>query len=391
MRFVAVLVVALACPAAFAAATDPHLDRSLVPTGCKACHKSHGKPRSPMLPKPQKEICLDCHGTRANADRRIASGDLISNAQVALMDPDVNLAYSHPLTEGAMHSREPGVVTCSSCHSPHRSPSTAPGRTSNRTGQKVSPKNPRRFEFELCQRCHGSKGIYTQDLTDISRLTNVNNVSYHPIEAGSNSRSPSLIVNATGPEINCTDCHNTSSTTGPRGPHASEFQYILAERYTTTDGSQESKQAYALCYRCHDRAKVLDESPFPYHRKHVQEENVSCATCHNPHGAVENRSLIRFGEEASLGGTQPSMGSQRLEFESLGPGTGACYVSCHGVDHDPATYGGLDPAFFAATSDPTNSLDPLAIPSESVFGPANLNSPRTGPRERPPRRPPPPN
>ena len=30
---------------------DPHLDPSLVPGGCAACHEGHGESRSPMLPE----------------------------------------------------------------------------------------------------------------------------------------------------------------------------------------------------------------------------------------------------------------------------------------------------------------------------------------------------
>ena len=36
----------------------------------------------------------------------------------------------------------------------------------------------------------------------------------------------------------------------------------------------------------------------------------------------------------------PSMSTGRLEFNSIGAGSGSCYLTCHGYDHGPSTYGG---------------------------------------------------
>ena len=154
--------------------------------------------------------------------------------------------------------------------------------------------------------------------------------------------SPSVDAELTGLEINCTDCHGNSDPSGPAGPHGSEYRYILSSQYVTVDGSQESSEAYALCYRCHDRDMLYGSSSFPLHDLHVAEERASCATCHSAHGSVDNRSLIRFSEETILAGVSQSPTSGRLAFVSDGPGSGACYVFCHGVDHAPESYGGLE-------------------------------------------------
>jgi hypothetical protein len=180
--------------------------------------------------------------------------------------------------------------------------------------------------------------VTTQSVTDISRLLDPGNPSYHPVEAPAAGTSPSGIDSLRGGQINCTDCHGNADPTGARGPHGSPVQYILLRSYNTIDGP-ESEAAYALCYGCHDRQKVLDSAAFPEHGEHIEKIGASCATCHNPHGSVINRALIRFGEETIVSGVAPSPSTGRLAFESTGPGSGACYLLCHGRDHGPATYG----------------------------------------------------
>jgi predicted CXXCH cytochrome family protein len=105
------------------------------------------------------------------------------------------------------------------------------------------------------------------------------------------------------------------------------------------DGNQESPQAYGLCYGCHDRELVLGGIPFPDHARHIVDYRAACATCHNPHGSVDNRALIRFGEETQLSGVTASASTGRLAYVSEVQGSGACYLTCHGYDHAPASYG----------------------------------------------------
>jgi hypothetical protein len=62
--------------------------------------------------------------------------------------------------------------------------------------------------------------------------------------------------------MNCQDCHNNPDARqfgggGPNGPHGSRYEFLLADRYETADFTAESQQAYALCYRCHDRNTAI--------------------------------------------------------------------------------------------------------------------------------------
>ena len=327
------------------AGTDPHLDPTLLPLGCVSCHRGHGVARSSMLPAAQAHVCLACHDTQARLDSEIRQGRVSVLARPTLLAATLTQPYRHPLSTAAFSSREPGAITCTSCHSPHRGLRLERPRGDSSV-PRLSPRDPSQLEHELCESCHGNLGAATLNVSDLARLLEPSNRSYHPVHGPAVERSPSLKPSWSGRELSCGDCHGPSDPGAPAGPHGSAVEYVLTDSYATVDGGLETATTYALCYRCHDRESVLDRSPFATHRLHVVDVRASCATCHNPHGALVNRALIRFGEESRLTGVAPSARSGRLEFTSSGPGSGSCTLSCHGRDHEGETYGvSLLPAF----------------------------------------------
>jgi predicted CXXCH cytochrome family protein len=334
-------LVALATLAGSAMAEDPHLDPSIVPGGCSACHAGHGESRSPMLPAPQVEVCLSCHGTQASREKQVSRRLLAPGAEPQQLSSALERPFVHPISEFAYSRHDPGAVTCTSCHSPHRSTRQVEGiaRTKSAHVQKRSTMDPSRMEFELCEGCHGGSGPGTRRELGVSARLNPRNRSYHPVEAPSREGAPSVLAQYRGREINCTDCHGASNRGDVRGPHGSSFRGLLRAAYSLVDGSEESESTYGLCYACHDRSMVLDSTVFPEHRGHVVEQQVACATCHEPHGSVENRAMIRFGDRTLPTAMSPSLETGRLAFESSSPGQGACYLTCHGYDHAPAFYG----------------------------------------------------
>ena len=58
-----------------------------------------------------------------------------------------------------------------------------------------------------------------------------------------------------------------------------------------------------------------------------------CNVCHDPH-ASNFEKLINF--DTNVVGRSSS---NRREFNSTGNNAGECYLSCHGQNHDPCTYG----------------------------------------------------
>jgi len=340
MPRIALTAAVLAAVLATAAqASSPHLDPSVVTGSCAACHEGHGASRSPMLPAAQTEVCMTCHGTQTQLDDAVARGLVAPGTRTTLLSSVFSLPFVHPVSDRAFSRSDAGAVTCSSCHSSHRGSSQLAASAADTGGRRISTRDPEQFGFELCESCHGGAGVKTQSVTDISRLLNPNNSSYHPVEAPSMEGSASILTPMSGAEIDCTDCHGNSDPAGPAGPHGSRVPFILRAAYTTVDGGPESPAAYGLCYTCHERERVLDSPVFPEHRLHIVERRASCATCHNPHGSVTNRALIRFGEETVVSGVSPSASTGRLGFESTAAGSGTCYLTCHGQDHAPETYG----------------------------------------------------
>lgn len=324
-----------------AGALDPHLDPGLVPEGCPSCHLGHGAPMSPMLGKPQSEVCLSCHGPAVSRNAAVMSGLLAADARPRDLSSVAAQPFVHPIDTQAYSRHGPGV-TCTSCHSPHRGmdPQTR-GQTLPRGVQKPSPRNPVRAEFELCASCHGGTGVESRDPVAVGGRIDPRNPSYHPLEAPARDGSQSVAPSLSGQMINCTDCHGNSDPGGVRGPHGSAERSILRSRYDQFDGRTESEETYSLCYGCHIRDRVLASLEFPPHYLHVVEQNVSCSTCHDAHGSAENRGLIRFGGRAITAGVGPSASAGVLAFRSSASGSGTCYLTCHGFDHAPESYGGL--------------------------------------------------
>jgi len=356
---IAVLCIAMGS----AVALDPHLDPIQVPGSCPACHVGHGKSRSPMLPAPQTELCLSCHGgpaarEKAAAERRLGQGARPPDLSTALAQ-----LFVHPMDDQAYSRWESGSVTCTSCHSPHRG-STELSSGARAGGGRMSARDPSRTEIELCTECHGTPGPGAGNPREIGALIDPRNRSLHAIGTPSRDTSPSVMPSLAGKEISCSDCHGNSDSDGVRGPHGSAVRSILRSSYERNDGNAESATTYSLCYGCHDRGKVLDSPSFPEHRLHVVGERTSCSTCHDAHGSRENRAMIRVSRRAAIVGVSPSGRTGELAFRSSGPGLGSCSLTCHGFDHGPAEYGGA------------------AIAPSDVANPRDFTAPRVGAAER---------
>jgi hypothetical protein len=173
-------------------------------------------------------------------------------------------------------------------------------------------------------------------------------VSYHPVEApGRNMMVPSLLPGwTTGSTMTCSTCHGSESSAlvsgpGPRGIHGSSYEPLLTARYETADFTSENASNYALCYRCHDRANILDDHSFPLHKKHIVDLRAPCAACHDAHGIASvqgsttgNSNLINFATNIVF----PDPATGRMEFRDTGMFSGECFLSCHGVAHSPMRY-----------------------------------------------------
>jgi predicted CXXCH cytochrome family protein len=341
-----------------ATSADPHSNPTIIVRPCEPCHRGHGATGTTMLRDGDDAACLNCHDPRA---------DQPEYRRMLGMSPGANPAdIRSELVKPSTHS----MVSCRSCHSVHGvelidrpSPTVVV-----RGVPKRSTLRGHELERELCLSCHGGNNLPEHDPGNIERLLDPRNPSSHPVLAPGSSTSPSVLpFLPQGSVINCTDCHGGEHGS-PLGPHGSFTPMILGHEYSVGDGTDESESTYALCYLCHDRKTVLENDPFPLHQLHSVATRASCSTCHNPHGATDGRALIRFNDSTSMTGVAPAA-SGRLGFDSLSEGSGLCYLSCHGKNHDPLGYG----PGFNATGSPNIAL-PGDRPRSAPIHPGELGT-----------------
>ncbi|MBI5482948.1 MAG: cytochrome c3 family protein [Deltaproteobacteria bacterium] len=328
-----------------------HLDEKYIKTGCAACHLGFDFKYGGGVSR-----CLQCHGPN--------SGSMLGVIALGVTPQDVaaefDKNYTHPVKKSAgKHSpREvlpevspnaPRHSDCVDCHKPHMSSYDNPfaGIAGKRVGNFITPITK---EYELCYQCHSDSANLPLRSTNKRLEFATTNASFHPVEGeGKNLAVISLMrpyrEKKTASNdisiIKCADCHASDNPNSPRGPHGSKYQGLLTDNYTVGDNIAESSLTYGLCYKCHKRSSILANESFPWHSRHITGERnfkgggTSCHTCHSSHGSVESRYLIRFDRDFV---TESSSGKLKFVEKGINTFHGECWLTCHGVDHNPRSY-----------------------------------------------------
>jgi predicted CXXCH cytochrome family protein len=322
--------------------------------GCSSCHRSHGAehPEHLLTATTEEGVCLACHdGSVGATDVRRES--LKYSAHRVDVYTDVHDPTENP-------NSMPQHVECVDCHNSHEARADAaggrvPGPLAGVSGITIGGSSVREaaFEYEVCLKCHGISEdrdpivFRTDSVTNLRLQIDPQNPSFHPVaDVGRNSSIRGLIVPLTpASRTPCTSCHDNDAaalagSSTARGPHGSNYRPILAAEYRL-DAVQrpESYRLYALCYGCHDRTTLFGGSDGFPHALHVVDGGAGCAVCHDAHGSRRNAHLINFMSRDLTGqiAVTPSSSGQ-LEYQSFGAGAGRCFLTCHGVDHDPKEY-----------------------------------------------------
>jgi len=309
----------------------------------------------------EEATCLTCHGDPAARNKMIESGFLKDNGRLIMADISVELRkpYNHPvLTVQGVHQKNELLpedlvnaarhAECVDCHESHLVEEGAPyrGLKGRRVGNFMADIEQ---EYELCYRCHAESANLPGNSTNKHEEFKTTNPSFHPVEGeGRNTFVISLkepyVAQKQKPgdvsQIRCSDCHGSDDPNGPKGPHGSNYQGLLVLNYRMDDERSETEQDYALCYKCHDRTSILSNESFPYHALHIQgqsglQNGTSCFTCHDAHGSSQYPNLIRFNEDVVF-----ETADNKLKYDAQGYTArhGACYLNCHGVEHNPKEY-----------------------------------------------------
>ena len=325
--------------------------RSMADNACRSCHLAHSAPqRDRLLYDRPSRLCLHCHDG-------IGGRDVLS-----VMNQRSGHRFHPLLTQRAAPEdrlRGSRFVECTDCHNPHAvaldrwtglrrvggQGVLAPPALREVPGINLAglPVTAARWYYEVCFRCHADRPVVVSNRVirqrdaggNVRRQFLPTAASAHPVVFPSrrSGEVPSLRAEYRGRGfIGCQDCHNNPDATSEGGtqadgPHGSRFEGLLVANYQTRDFTIESPQAYALCYRCHDRTSILNDESFR-HRNHVVRGRSPCSACHTAHGvsgsSTQHSHLINF-DLAIVGG-------ERL-FVDTGRFSGSCTLTCHGVRH----------------------------------------------------------
>lgn len=228
-------------PAAPAAPTENYLVGVEI---CAACHgqKYHQFSQTPHTAlvtesrwAPEQQGCEACHGPGGLHTHFAGDPAYIFNPRKATArEVAARCTVCH--TEQSIRRRpfhvehDPDAVSCNDCHSPHQE--TA---------------NPYLLIDEppaLCFRCHK--------------------------EVESDFRKPFHHKVLEG-GMSCRDCHSGHG------------------RNNTAEARRSAEGLSALCARCH----ADKHGPFVFEHLAITRSEDGCVTCHNPHGSVNNRMLVR--------------------------------------------------------------------------------------------------
>ncbi len=333
-----------------------HGDSSVMSKSCRACHKGMN-----MSVNGEEGTCLACHGDSTARAGMIEAGFLKDTGNLNLTDiaSELSKPYNHPvLTIRGVHrqrERLPEDVVnaarhaeCVDCHEVHVVEKDNPyrGLKGRRVGNFITDIAE---EYELCYRCHSESANLPGNFTNKHEEFKTTNPSFHPVEGeGKNTFVISLkdpyVAQKQKPkdisQISCNDCHGSDDPNGPKGPHGSNYPGLLVLSYQMDDERSESAQAYALCYKCHDRVSILSNESFQYHSLHIEgqlggQNGTSCFTCHDAHGSSQYPYLIKFNEDVV---SKNADGKLKYEAQGYSARHGACYLNCHGVEHNPLKY-----------------------------------------------------
>lgn len=319
------LIAFIALPVVALGVQPSHLDKSKNPYGCSACHKGHGRKGTPMLNASKQEFCFTCHGLITAQGKVKAKTNMYSVFNKSSRHPVLE-TYMYHIPNEELPETNPSAkrhVACGDCHMVHEiTPENKWAKVRGYSGSRTKPAEAS-SEREICYRCHADSANLPFGSTNKMWEFDRNNASYHPVEApGKNLSVPSLKgslnVRST---ITCSDCHGNDDPFGPKGPHGSNYEFLLKEEYTTRE-TAESPDAYELCYSCHRRTSILGNESFQKHREHVVYQHIPCAACHTSHGTDRNPHLIDFDSGFVSGTPMPS-------YLPSGDGRPMCLLACH--------------------------------------------------------------
>ncbi len=321
---------------------------------CGACHRIHGWARQvPETNRPHSSGCMECHKTPGPASGQRPYVD----AHAVGVPLPSGITTPLPLDQATKD------IGCLTCHDPHGSrpsqesaPRPLPG-PQPQTGPVTSfPSATADFQFlrrsgsELCVLCHEKLATTLHNAHDPARFTpSLSKTLGIPSAAGS-CRVCHIVHSAQGPHLwartpvgdagpvsgLCRACHNGDSVKEPGQTHHPLGIFDL--KFQISDFGVPKNDGT-------NPQSAIMSSPAPTGDRNPKSTEVSCISCHDPHGSAPPRDLPedvclgchedKRGVKGSIHDPGASQWAKDLGFVSRN----LC-LDCHPI-HGPKNQGGL--------------------------------------------------
>lgn len=298
-------------------AKGPRYHKSRAVKGCTGCHIPHASDAPKLLRAAPVDLCFTCHEDIKEdmGDAKVAHKALRTGC-VPCHDPHRPLA--------GMGLRGAGDVgACVTCHEGFDQKMSA-----------MSKHHPNLLENAGCRGCHqphfsGRKALLVksqQTLCLTCHNKDIKTASGRTLKPmGPQLATKGMHLHGPLTDGNCGGCHE---------PHGNRRSSFLREAYPQKLHTAYAPEAYALCFRCHDRSLAADKYALTpvatgfrngkvnLHYLHVNkpDRGRTCRACHTNH-ATKNPHML--ADSVPFGTWKIPVG-----FQETGNG-GTCTPGCH--------------------------------------------------------------
>ncbi|UCF93512.1 MAG: hypothetical protein JSW39_04940 [Desulfobacterales bacterium] len=252
---------------------------------CGSCHLVHGSQKGFLWAREVTVnggsvvpgMCFSCHNAQGIAQKKVHTG---YSHPINIAPAAEGLSTRLPLLDNSGKYADGGVMTCHTCHDPHRWQADSAGgaQSQNGKGDKKTTSFLRKQAPDICRECHPDKFYVANSKHDLNKVAPAakNILQQTPSESGL-----------------CGTCHLV---------HNAPQRYLWARKIT----AKNNAGAGELCTGCHaetglarrkaikDYSHPVDIAPvakgltttlplFEPNGKITKDGVMTCYTCHDPH------------------------------------------------------------------------------------------------------------
>jgi len=311
---------------------------------CGSCHLVHNAQKSFLWAREMtverddvvQGLCIGCHNPESMAAKKTIHD---YSHPLDIMPSETGLSTTLPLFDRAGKVSAKGILTCHTCHNPHRwnpaGASAAEAATEEGTAQNSFLRQQNSPSAKLCENCHSGQGVVEKTDHDllITAPTVANSQGQTPAASG-NCGACHLVHNAPNPvklwarplssagsipQSLCISCHSS------KGPVSSKVPRIATHPEDVVIIDLEITQGGRFHY-----LPLFD----PVNGNRVTAGNLSCPSCHNVH---------QWDPKSHSKGEGINLEGSAMNSFLRAPSDRLMCIDCHGPDalvkylyfHDP--------------------------------------------------------